>query len=136
MFLGKVVPKICRKSTGVHSCLSVISIKLKKNFVEITHRYDCSPVNLLHIFRTLFRKNISGRLFLIFEILWNWASYTGEKKGREKKIFLAWNFWATFLYLLKVLCHVVLNEYYSSVIVLTSLALKGCLVSYNLQFYI
>ena len=135
MFLGKGVPKICRKSTGVHSCLSVISIKLRKNFVEITLRYDCSPVNLLHIFRTpSVRISLDGCFWFLkyFET----EQVTGEKKGREKKIFLAWNFWATFLYLLKVLCHVVLNEYYSSMIVLTSLALKDCLVSYNLQLYI
>ena len=27
------------------------------NFIEITHRYGCSPVNLLHIFRIPFLKN-------------------------------------------------------------------------------
>ena len=27
---------------------------------EITLRHGCSPVNLLHIFRTLFPRNISG----------------------------------------------------------------------------
>ena len=30
------------------------------NFVEITLRHGCSPVNLLHIFRTPFFKNTSG----------------------------------------------------------------------------
>ena len=29
-----------------------ISIKLKSNFIEITLRHGCSPVNLLHIFKT------------------------------------------------------------------------------------
>ena len=29
-------------------------------------RHECSPVNLLHIFRTPFPKNTSGRLFLNF----------------------------------------------------------------------
>ena len=34
------------------------------NFIEITLRYGCFPVNLLHIFRTPFSKNTSGRLHL------------------------------------------------------------------------
>ena len=34
------------------------------NFIEITFRYGCSTVNLLHIFRTPFYKNIYGRLLL------------------------------------------------------------------------
>ena len=34
------------------------------NFIEIALRYACSPVNLLHIFRTPFPKNIFGRLLL------------------------------------------------------------------------
>ena len=38
-------------------CRSVISIKLKSNFIEITLRHGFSPVNLLHIFRILFPKN-------------------------------------------------------------------------------
>ena len=40
----------------------VISIKLLCNFIEITLRHGCSPVNLLHIFRTPFRMNTSRRL--------------------------------------------------------------------------
>ena len=35
------------------------------NFIEITLWHRCSPVNLLHIFRTPFTKNTSGRLLLI-----------------------------------------------------------------------
>ena len=33
--------------------------KLLLNFIEITLRHKCSPVNLLHIFRTPFLKNTS-----------------------------------------------------------------------------
>ena len=33
-------------------CQSAISIKLLRNFIEITLRHGCSAVNLLHIFRT------------------------------------------------------------------------------------
>ena len=64
VFIGKDVLKICSKFTGGHSCRSVISIKLQSSFIEITLRHGCSPVNLLHIFRTSFLKNISGRLLL------------------------------------------------------------------------
>ena len=34
------------------------------NFIEITLRHGCSPVNLLYIFRTPFLKIASGRLLL------------------------------------------------------------------------
>ena len=66
VFLEKGVLKICSKFTGEHPCQSVISIKLQNNLIEITLRHGCSPVNLLHIFRTRFLKNTSGRLILHF----------------------------------------------------------------------
>ena len=59
VFLGKGALKICSKFTGEHPCRSVISIKLLCNFIEITLRHGCSPVNLLHIFRTSFPKKTS-----------------------------------------------------------------------------
>ena len=34
------------------------------NFIEIVLLHECSPVNLLHLFRTPFFKNISGCLLL------------------------------------------------------------------------
>ena len=66
VFLENGVLKICSKFTGDHPYLSVISIKLQSNFNEITLWHGCSPVNLLHIFRTPFSKNTSGRLLLYF----------------------------------------------------------------------
>ena len=60
VFLRKDVLKICSKFTGEHPCRSAISIK----FLEIAFRQGCLPVNLLHIFRTPFPKNTSGRLLL------------------------------------------------------------------------
>ena len=51
--------KICSKFTGEHPCWSAISI-------EIALRHGCSPINCLHIFRTTFLKNTSGRLLLNF----------------------------------------------------------------------
>ena len=69
MFLVKAVLNICSKFTGEHSCQSVISIKLQSNFIEITLRHGCSPLNLLHIFRTAFTKNNSGWLLLNREMV-------------------------------------------------------------------
>ena len=37
---------------------------MQNNFIEITLRHGCCPVNLLHIFRTPFYKNISGWLLV------------------------------------------------------------------------
>ena len=39
-------------------------VAMQSNFIEITRLYGCSPVHLLHIFRTLFPKNTSGVLLL------------------------------------------------------------------------
>ena len=41
----------------------MISLKLHSNFIEITLRHGCSPVNLVHTFRTTFPNNASGRGF-------------------------------------------------------------------------
>ena len=62
--LKKRCSEICSKFTRENPCRSVISIKLQSTFIEITLSYGCSPVNSLHIFRTPFLKNISGRLLL------------------------------------------------------------------------
>ena len=58
VLLGKDVLKICSKFIGEHPCQSAISIILRSTFIEIALRLGCSPVNLLHIFRTPFPKNI------------------------------------------------------------------------------
>ena len=65
MFLGKGVLKIGSKLTGQYPCHSVISMKLKNIFIEITLRHGCSTVTLLHIFRTPFPKNTSRWLLLV-----------------------------------------------------------------------
>ena len=65
VFLGKGVVKICRKFTGEHPCQSAISIKLLCNIIEIILWHGCSPVNVLHIFRTPFPRNTSGWLLLM-----------------------------------------------------------------------
>ena len=51
--------------------------KAASNFIEITLRHGCSPVNLQHIFRTPFPKNTTRRLFLGFGVSygdWCWVS--------------------------------------------------------------
>ena len=65
LFLGKGVLKICSKFTGEHPCRSAISIKLQSSFIETTLWHECSPSNLLYIFRTPFPKNTSGWLLLL-----------------------------------------------------------------------
>ena len=64
VFLRKGVLKICSKFTGEHECGSAISIMFLCNFTEMALRYGCSPVSLLHIFRTPFSWNSSGWLLL------------------------------------------------------------------------
>ena len=44
-------------------------LKIQSNFIEITLRYGCSPVNLLLIFRTPFPKDTSEQLLLIHATL-------------------------------------------------------------------
>ena len=52
LFLGKGVLKTCNKLTREHPYGGVISIKLLCSFIKIALRHGCSPVNVLHIFRT------------------------------------------------------------------------------------
>ena len=64
--LGKGLPKICSKFTEEYPCRSAISVKLQSNIIEIALRHRCSPLHLLHIFRTPFPKNTSGGLLMLF----------------------------------------------------------------------
>ena len=54
VLLEKYVLKICSKFTGEYPCRSLISIRLLWNFIEITLRHECSPVNLLYISEDFF----------------------------------------------------------------------------------
>ena len=62
VFFEEDVLKMCNKFTREHPYRSGISIKLLCNFTKMALRRGCSPVNLLHIFRTPFPKNASGGL--------------------------------------------------------------------------
>ena len=59
VFLGKGVLKIYSKFTGEHPCWIVLC-----NFIEITIRHGCYPVNLLHVFWTPFHNKTYRRLLL------------------------------------------------------------------------
>ena len=63
MSLRKFVLKICSK---LNPFSSVISIRLLCNFIEITLQHGCSPVIMLHVFRTSFYKVFGG---LLLELL-------------------------------------------------------------------
>ena len=59
----------CYREVFCQMGVLTMSKKLKLllcNFIEITLRHGCSPVNLLHIFRRPFYKNTSGGLLLKF----------------------------------------------------------------------
>ena len=64
-FQEKVSSKYTASLNGEHPCQNVISIKLLCNFIEITYQHGCSPVHLLHIFRTPYTRNTSGWLLLM-----------------------------------------------------------------------
>ena len=73
--------KICNKFTKEHPCRSEISKKLLCKFLEIALRHGCSPVTLLHIFRTPLPESTSGWLLLysvkkVFFL--NFAKFTGK----------------------------------------------------------
>ena len=87
MLLGKCVLKICSRFAGEHPCRSVISMNLQSNFIEITLRHGCSPVDLLHIFRTFFSEEHLCRaasIMLQIADLFSYCCHTFE--GIEKVV--------------------------------------------------
>ena len=85
VFLGKGALKICSKFTGKHGCGS-----------EIKLLHGCSPVNLLHIFRTSFPKNTSGGSLLYLKtskhdcvgILLSFFSFEALRCDTDRRIVL------------------------------------------------
>ena len=63
---------------------------LRKKFIEITLQHGCSPVNLLHIFRTHFYKNTYEGLLLDFMAVFQTRSLTRtfRKFKAATKLFL------------------------------------------------
>ena len=82
VFLRKGILKIYSIFAREHPCPSAISIKLQYNFIEIT-------LNLLHIFRTTFLKNTSGRLlltivpFLFISLRYDWPALICSKQHKK-----------------------------------------------------
>ena len=56
------IQQVYRRTPMPKENTHAISIKLFYNFIEIALRHGCSPVNLLHIFRTPFSRNNCGWL--------------------------------------------------------------------------
>ena len=88
VFVGKGALIICSKFTGEHPCGSAISIKLQSNFIKLALRHECSPVNLLHIFRTPFSQNTFRRLLLIESVLLHFVviEYFNRGKCRSEEL--------------------------------------------------
>ena len=64
-------------------------IKLQSNFIEITLRHGCFPVNLLHIFRTPFPRNTSEWLLLVI-VLSNHKNNNCKVSISESIISMMW----------------------------------------------
>ena len=71
LFLLWILPSQREKVLKKHPSRSVLrkrcSENLQSNFIEITLRHGCSPVNLLYISKTPFPKSTSDRLILVLQ---------------------------------------------------------------------
>ena len=72
-FLKKVSYRVCQKSIA-----QKIWKYVQSNFIKITLRHECSPVNLLHIFRASFPRSTSvssmGRVCILWLFLFFWCN--------------------------------------------------------------
>ena len=59
----------------------------QSSFIEIALRHGCSPVNLMHIFRTLFSKNPTGGLLLMLSETLIYKLFGHFKLSKTKQIF-------------------------------------------------
>ena len=75
----------------------MISIKFQSHFIETTLWQRCSHVNLLHIFRTLFSKNISGELFR--ETTKPYNLFQSDKKQWKDKFQVCHGRWQCTIYI-------------------------------------
>ena len=63
-FCGFLASGECSKRPHIDHICTKKTFATQSNFIEITLHHGCSPVNLLHIFRTPFPKNTYGGLLL------------------------------------------------------------------------
>ena len=75
--------------------------RICSNFIEITLWHGCSPVSLLHIFRTLFPRNTSGWLLLCIPlpfscILFCRRTWHGHWILRDRKLKISFTFYNFF----------------------------------------
>ena len=70
--LKKRWSEICSKFKGEDSLQRVIPKKLLCNFLEIALWHGCSPLNLLHIFRTAFLRTPLDNCFCFFKSTFTW----------------------------------------------------------------
>ena len=113
VFLWKSVPKISSIYTGKNPCQSAISIKMQSNFIEIALRHGCSPINLLHIFRTPFPRNTSRWLLLKVGVTQKLIHIDSIPSGRSRISEVLWKkllrkysktFWKNWHYYISIKC--------------------------------
>ena len=79
---------------AIHHIEKRWSENMHSNFIKIVLRHGCSPVNLLHIFRTSFFKSNSGRLLLTPEIIKKTLRRNGLTLPWAKDVKSYVRFWA------------------------------------------
>ena len=84
----------------------MLKCELLCNFIEITLRHECSPVNLLRILRTSFFKNTSE--WLLLKNIWTFLIYCHTcftiTMSRAEKIFIQSNFESIQIVVKKTTC--------------------------------
>ena len=65
-FISALIKRSSENMQQIYRKTPMPSCDFNKVSKQITLRHGQSPVNLLHVFRTLFDKNTSGELLLIF----------------------------------------------------------------------
>ena len=97
MFIWVFVPELFHvlkkwKNFTILKCHTIFDHVLKQsNFIVIPLQHECSPVNLLHIFRAPFPKNTSEELLLLSSISYQ-SSYSLFQKKSKQGIARTWNF--------------------------------------------
>ena len=80
--VNSVVTKFCVTSSSLEVFWKYAG-NLQNNFIEITLRHGCPPVNLLHIFTTSSRQNTSGELVLLcLQVFYKIAILTNQEQKR------------------------------------------------------